>query len=246
MKKKCTNCDESDVLIPLNQFPLHTMKHVVTDQQLRINLPDIAPNSNVKTLILCFLCGKKSASGCRLKCIAKPGSKTVFIISTSCMEGKEIHGQFYTRLFNPTKTNPYSNAPVMCPLCCITHWRWNMQQHYAITHPDIDCLSTLIVSKFEEKCVEFFNFKGNIKKKDFDNLYSSYKSECENLFKKRIEKLKKKIIDKESNVDADNDIDLQHQQIENHDNSDDDDLIVRRNRNNSNHNRRIIDDSDSD
>ena len=56
----CNNCDEEEVKIDLNDFPYHTMNHVVTDQQLRINTVDIQIKDNdgigSDKLILCYLC----------------------------------------------------------------------------------------------------------------------------------------------------------------------------------------------
>ena len=137
---RCNNCDESEKIILLNDFPYHTKHHVVTDEQLRMNKVDIQQQENdgvgSDRLILCYLCGKRSGSGCNLKCDRKTGTKNAHVISTDCIKG-EIHGTFYNKLLNVTATNPWSNAPTLCPVCATVHWRWNMFQHYKYNHPTV-------------------------------------------------------------------------------------------------------------
>ena len=92
------------------------------------------------------------------------------MIATDCIAPNNVGGRFYFKLSNVTESAPYNNAPVLCPECGETVWRWNMIIHYHQKHENTAPPPNFIVSEFEKKCVELVSHKGYIKKKQFNNI----------------------------------------------------------------------------
>ena len=92
-----------------------------------------------------------------------------------------ITGRFYSKLSNVTKSSPYQNQPVICK-CGLTIWRWNLENHYKLKHPNDELPRESVVSEFEKKCVEYASFKGHIGKKNFEKLLRQYREETISLF----------------------------------------------------------------
>eukprot|EP01084_Bolivina_argentea_P304832 526542_1 len=145
-------------------------------------------------LLPCYFCGKQSYNQCGLQLYLPSGKKANFVIRTSCLNGY-ISGRFYSKLLNLTRKLPFVNNIVKCTLCEFIAWLWNMYPHYMSKHQEVTVPSKYVVSKFEEKCVEYVSLNGYLPDNKYNLLYSEFENETVELFgdrqKEKAEKKKK-------------------------------------------------------
>ena len=110
-------------------------------------------HGDTQRMLMCYICGLLSLSGCTPKINIPPGAAAVMEISVSCFDGVMIKDRaFNNQLTALTIYSPWINNLIICLLCAEWQWRHNMATHYCCLHPSVPVPNEFIISTFEKEC----------------------------------------------------------------------------------------------
>jgi hypothetical protein len=148
-------CHRCGQLLDLSKLPKvleHSAAHILNDETLE------------RTGNYCGFC-LRPASRCVVKLWKVGGSLQIDFKASTCIFLRDEITLRYSSAAQSSTSSPCSNVPIFCPICNLTVWRYNFENHCRDKHPTRTTLSadTWKASAAEKASLEEV-WKGIVKK----------------------------------------------------------------------------------